>query len=84
MLLPLTEQEVLARGLRIEGHTIFGTDGIAIGDYVAESRLARLDVPHCSPRPVTTGSYPVALGGLPASPSAIALLTTRFDHCMNN
>lgn len=84
MLLPLTAQEALARGLRLEGHTALTADGVAIGDYVAESGLVRLDVPHCSPRPVTTGGYPVALGGLPASPSAMALLTTQFDQWTRN
>lgn len=80
MLLPLTEQEALARGLRIEGQTAFGTDGAAVGDYVAESGLVRLDVPHCSPRPAISGGYPIALGGLPASRSAMALLTTQIDR----
>jgi len=84
MLLPLTEQEALARGLRIEGHTVFGADGLAIGDYVAESGLARLDVPHCSPRPAAAGGYPVALGGLPTTPCGMAVLTTRADLSMNN
>lgn len=84
MLLPLTAQQALARGLRIEGHTAFAIDGTAIGDYVAESGLVRLDVPHCSPRPASTGGYPVALGGLPTSPSAIALLTTQIDRWTHN
>ncbi len=84
MLLPLTEQDALARGLHIEGHTAFAADGTAVGDYVAESGLVRLDVPHCSPRPVAAGGYPVALGGLPTSPSAMALLTTQIGQWTRN
>ena len=84
MLLPLTELEALARGLRIEGHTAYAADGTAVGDYVAESGLIRLDVSHCSPRPVAAGGYPIALGGLPTTPCGMALLTTRIDQWARN
>ncbi len=84
MLLPLTARDALARGLHIEGHTAFAEDGTAVGDYVAESGLVRLDVPHCSPRPVAAGGYPVTVGGVPTSPSAMALLTTKIDAWARN
>lgn len=82
MMLPLTERDARARGLRIEGQTAFAADGTAVGDYVAESGLVRLDVPRCTPRP--TAGYPLALGGLPASRSAMALLTTQWDEATRN
>lgn len=84
MFLPITEDEAAARRLRIEGQVVFAEDGSAVGDYMPESRLVRLDVPRCSPRPATAGDYPVAVGGLPASPSSMALLTTQIDQWARN
>lgn len=84
MILPLTVWDALARGIHVEGHTAFATDGTAVGDYDAESRLVRLDVPDCSPRPVAAGGYPAALGGLPTSPPAMALLTMQVDEWVRN
>lgn len=84
MILPLTERQARARGLSLAGHTAYAADGAAVGDYIAESGLVRLGVPDCSPRPALEGGYPLAIGGLPTSAAALALLTTRPDEWRRN
>jgi hypothetical protein len=84
MLLPITENDAIAQGLRIEGQIVFAADGSAVGDYVSESGLVRLDVSRCSLRPMVAGGYPVTLGGLPITPCGMALLGARLDHWARN
>ena len=75
MLLPIAESDAIAQGLHIEGQIVFASDGSAVGDYLPESRLVRLDLPRCSPRPMAAGGYPATLGGLPTTRCGRALLS---------
>lgn len=84
MLLPITENEAIAQGLRIEGQIVFASDGSPVGDYMPESRLVRLDLPQCSPRPTAAGGYLTALGGLPTTRCGRALLTSHAGRWSPN
>ena len=84
MLLPITKDDAIAQGLCIEGQIVFAADGSAVGDYVPESGLVRLDVPRCSPRPMVAGGYPIILGGLPTTPCGMALLGAQIDQWARN